>query len=48
MAITALFGRHKHRTRKAGDLVKRNPKTVWMRLDNGRTVKRHLVKDRVE
>ncbi len=48
MAITSLFGRYKHRTRKTGDLVKRNPKTVWMRLGNGKMVKRHRVKDRVE
>lgn len=44
MAITALFGPH-----KAGDLVKSNAETIWMRLPGvARAIKRHIVKDGVE
>ena len=34
--------------RLTGDLVKSNALTVWMRLPNGRIVKRHRRKHRVE
>ena len=49
MSITALFGRHKNRRRLAGNLVKRNAKTVLMRLLEGKkkTIKRHIGKDQV-
>jgi hypothetical protein len=47
MTISALLGRYPRRVRKSGDLVKRNWKTIWLLLD-GRAVKRHVRKDRVE
>ena len=49
MAITALFGPTSKRTRKTGDLIKRNEKTIWMRLPGvAKAIKRHIVKHEVE
>jgi hypothetical protein len=49
MSITALFGPLSKRTRKTGDLIKRNKRTIWMRLPGvAKAIKRHIVKDEVE
>ena len=46
---SALFGSRSQetRTRKTGDVVRLSKLTVWIRLSNGKTVKRHRSKDAV-
>lgn len=36
------------KTRKEGELVKVNPKTVLVKLDSGDIISRHIKKDKVE